>query len=87
MTTPPKNSPRGRLVRAFHPADPIDALEAITGLRQDLVEAEDHAALLARQDGATWQEIADALGITRQAAHQRWGHISSFAGWDRADTR
>jgi DNA-directed RNA polymerase specialized sigma24 family protein len=26
----------------------------------------------ARLGGATWQEIADQLGITRQAAHIRW---------------
>lgn len=27
----------------------------------------------ARDEGATWQEIGDALGITRQAAQQRFG--------------
>lgn len=27
----------------------------------------------ARQDGATWDEIGDALGISRQAAHKRFG--------------
>lgn len=26
----------------------------------------------ARGQGATWQEIADTLGITRQAAHERF---------------
>lgn len=26
----------------------------------------------ARYHGATWQEIADAVGVTRQAAHVRW---------------
>lgn len=25
--------------------------------------------------GATWAEIADALGITRQSAHQRYRHL------------
>lgn len=27
---------------------------------------------LARKSGASWQEIADQLGVTRQAAHTRW---------------
>lgn len=26
----------------------------------------------AKRGGATWQEIADKLGVTRQAAHTRW---------------
>lgn len=28
--------------------------------------------LNARKQGATWQQIADACGMTRQAAHDRW---------------
>lgn len=32
------------------------------------------AAGNARQAGATWSEIGDAVGLTRQAAQQRWGH-------------
>lgn len=27
----------------------------------------------ARDNGSTWQEIGDALGVTRQAAQQRYG--------------
>ena len=33
-----------------------------------------HAAHAARQGGASWTQIGDALGLTRQAAQQRWGH-------------
>lgn len=29
-----------------------------------------------RADGATWDRVAVALGVTRQAAHQRYGSIS-----------
>lgn len=29
-------------------------------------------AINARRNGASWQSIADACGITRQAAHDRW---------------
>ena len=27
---------------------------------------------LAREQGASWQQIGDAFGITRQSAHARW---------------
>jgi hypothetical protein len=32
------------------------------------------AALTARDAGASWTQIGDALGLTRQAAQQRWRH-------------
>jgi hypothetical protein len=32
------------------------------------------AAHDARHAGATWTQIGDALGLTRQAAQQRWSH-------------
>ena len=32
-----------------------------------------HAAHAARRAGASWTEIGDAVGVTRQAAQQRWG--------------
>ena len=31
-----------------------------------------HAAHAARNAGATWTQIGDAVGVTRQAAQQRW---------------
>lgn len=37
----------------------------------------------ARNHGATWQEIGDALAITKQAAQQRFGHKNH---WTAADT-
>ena len=30
---------------------------------------------LAREEGRTWQEIGDALGMTRQGAHKRFAHV------------
>jgi hypothetical protein len=57
--------------RAQGGEDPVDALRAVTALRGRLDELErEHAAdMLAA--GATWTQVADPLGITRQAAHHR----------------
>lgn len=33
----------------------------------------DGSVRVARAAGATWQQIGDAAGLTKQAAHQRWG--------------
>jgi hypothetical protein len=51
----------GRLINAAHAAADADAELA-------------HAARAARDAGASWAQIGDALGLTRQAAQQRWGH-------------
>jgi hypothetical protein len=40
----------------------------------------------ARMRGATWQAIADACGITRQAAHDRWAQLTTIAGFDSTTT-
>ena len=36
-----------------------------------------------RDAGCTWEQIGDALGITKQAAQQRYGHKNH---WTAADT-
>jgi hypothetical protein len=55
-----------------------DPLTALTAALEWAVEAEEHlnrAVTAARAAGATWADIGDALGITRQAAHKRFaGH-------------
>ncbi len=77
---PPGRSPRTQVDSIFRTVTNMDvALEVLTdiaGLRAYLNDREDHAALSARQRGATWEQIGTALGITRQAAQQRWGHIT-----------
>lgn len=44
----------------------------------------DVAVVLARASGATWGEIGSAAGMTRQSAHQRWGHLAG-PGCPRAE--
>ena len=53
--------------------DPAVGLRAVVALRRlaDQVEATHVAA--ARRDGWSWEQIGDALGVSRQAAHKKHG--------------
>ena len=33
------------------------------------------AILQARKEGRSWQEVGDAIGISRQAAWEQWKHL------------
>jgi hypothetical protein len=48
----------------------IDAAHAVADANRELAEA----ARAARTGGASWTQIGDAVGLTRQAAQQRWSH-------------
>lgn len=51
--------------------DPADALAAVVALRR-LADRLEHAAVTrAIEQGWSWAQVAQALGITRQAAHHR----------------
>lgn len=53
-------------------SDPRSGLRAVTSLRrltERLELAQVEAALRA---GMSWQEVADALGVTRQAVHRKY---------------
>jgi hypothetical protein len=52
------------------------ALEAVRTARTGLDVIARQAVLMARQDGETWQEIANSLGLnSRQAAEARYGDL------------
>ena len=51
----------------------VEALGDMVALSTDLDRAIGHAVTGQRQYGYSWAEIALRLGITRQAAQQRWG--------------
>lgn len=42
-------------------------------------EALEYAVVLARQEGASWSEIALALDMTKQGAQQRYGRLDITA--------
>ena len=47
----------------------------MTGLATELDEAITQAVTGLRSIGYSWAEIAARLGVTRQAAQQRWGRL------------
>lgn len=53
--------------------EPLDRLLLAHQLRQAADELLTHDAAGANQAGYSWQEIGNALGISRQAAYQRFG--------------
>jgi hypothetical protein len=53
------------------PADPADALAAVTALRRLADRIEDAAVEQAMRAGWTWPQVAEALGVTRQAVHKK----------------
>jgi len=55
-----------------------DALVTVGQAVRSLREAHarlDQAVAEARASGATWSQIGDATGMSRQSAHERWGHL------------
>lgn len=64
-----------RLVRLAQKLDlPVGALTAIRALKVSLDDLETRAVASAREKGASWEDIALALGVSRQAVQQKHGH-------------
>ena len=66
-----------RILRAYarRVADgDVEALTLILGLSAEIDSAISQAVSGLHEFGYPWAEIGSRLGITRQAAQQRWGH-------------
>ena len=71
-----------RVIRAYArrvAAGDVDALADMTGLAAELDEAITQSVTGLRNIGYSWAEIAVRLGVTRQAAQQRWGRLQGYA--------
>jgi hypothetical protein len=57
-------------------ADPETALRALGALRQELEQIEPELVQRALRTGASWSQIARALGVSKQAAHRKHRHLT-----------
>jgi hypothetical protein len=68
-----------RVLRAYSrriAAGDIDALEGMADLASQVETAVGQAVTGLRTQGYSWADIGTRLGITRQGAQQRWGHLA-----------
>jgi hypothetical protein len=61
------------LAREVGSRDPGTGLRAVVALRRLLEQLERVQVENARASGWSWQSIADALGVSRQAVHKKYG--------------
>ncbi|MGI9063117.1 MAG: hypothetical protein ACR2FQ_04790 [Pseudonocardiaceae bacterium] len=54
-------------------ADPLEGLREARALRHRLEGQEEVLVHRARVAGATWTQIAGALGVSKQAVHKKYG--------------
>jgi DNA-directed RNA polymerase specialized sigma24 family protein len=62
------------------PSDSADPLAAVGALRRLADRVEDAAVEQALVDGWSWADIAEALGVTRQAVHKKHARRLQRAG-------
>jgi DNA-directed RNA polymerase specialized sigma24 family protein len=53
--------------------DPAVGLRAVVALRRLAEQIESRQVLAARLHGWSWEDIGDALGVSRQAVHKKHG--------------
>jgi hypothetical protein len=60
--------------------DPADALASVVALRRLADRIEDAAVEQAMRAGWNWPQVAEALGVTRQAVHKKHARRLIAAG-------
>ncbi|MBR8744105.1 hypothetical protein [Nocardiopsis sp. MG754419] len=68
------------LAGALRDQDTLEALETLVALRSESERIESVLVRRARHQGATWARIAEALGVSKQAIHKKYGG----GGWLRS---
>ena len=66
------------LVDEASAAPPLDGLQATAAVRREMDRLEVVLVHRARNAGATWASIADALGVSKQAVNKKHGGRALF---------
>lgn len=62
------------------PKDTASALTAVVALRRLADDLEQRSVALALQEGWSWSQIAEILGVSKQAAHRRLSFLQPKGG-------
>ena len=63
----------GELGERIRSQDPAVTLRAVGALRRLAEQVEAAAVATARERGWSWEQIGDALGMSRQSVHAKYG--------------
>ncbi|ONI86909.1 hypothetical protein ALI144C_09630 [Actinosynnema sp. ALI-1.44] len=63
----------GDLSERVRATDPAVGLRAVGALHRLAERVEATSVALAREQGWTWEQIGDALGMSRQSVHAKYG--------------
>ena len=72
-----------QLAGAASSRDPKVGLRAVSALRRLLEQLEALQVDNAREQGWSWQEIAEVLGVTKQAVHKKHAGRKTLIRWTR----
>jgi predicted transcriptional regulator len=67
------SSKAAEIVTEVSSKDPVVGLRAAASLRALLESVEELQVKNAREQGWSWERIATALGVSKQAVHQKYG--------------
>jgi hypothetical protein len=65
------------IAQAIHGEDPELGLRAVGALRRLAERVEATHVRVAREQGWSWEQIGDALGMSRQSVHAKYGKVLS----------
>jgi hypothetical protein len=63
----------GTVSAALPPDDPAVGLRAVGALHRLAEQVEAASVQLARERGWSWEQIGDALGVSKQSVHAKYG--------------